>query len=224
MLIAPFVAQTAIATNVSAGAWPKYRGQRDLIISGFILEKSETTDRGAIELYSESGLGRGLSFVTEGNLQLEAERELSTLSAYSFKYSAKFLDNWAAGAMLGVDLKISDAETEAIEIGPTARFMFGRGFSNGVWINSEIGARDRDDEVSYFGELSLGKRFRNNDLAILKYMTEGGYLSNFGSNFQISYAKSIRKNWKLDFGYRQAVGNNSRTQNSGFVIGVWWQK
>ena len=208
----------------NAGAWGKQRGEIEIIIDSFVLDNSEITDKGAFELYSENGLGRGFSFVNEANVQLQAEKALSTLSVHSFKYARGFKDNWSAGIMLGVDAKIADIETETLELGPTARIMLGRGFKNGIWINGEIGARNRNEETSYFGELGLGKRFTNRDLLIVKYMTEGGYLSNFGSNVQISYVKAINRNWKLDFGYRKAIGNNGRTRNSGFVVGVWWQK
>ncbi len=217
-------AQSVVADAAFAGAWGKNQGEFEIIIEGFALSQSETTDRGAVEIYSERGFGRGLSIVSEANIQLEEDRTVSTISAHSIKYARPFNGNWSVAAMLGADLKITDIDAQTVQLGPTARVMLGRGFSNGAWVNGEIGARERDEGISYFGEFGVGKRFKNNDLIMLKYITEGGYLSNFGSNLQISYAKSITKNWKIDFGYRESVGNNSRLRNSGFLFGIWWQK
>lgn len=213
-----------LPTNSQAGAWGKAKGEMELILEGFVLSESETTDKGALEIYSENGLGGGISFVNEVNLQFEEQRTLSTISAHSVKYARSLYDNWSAGVMLGIDLKITDFEDQIATLGPTARLLLGRGFERGYWINSEIGVRERDDEASYFGEVAVGKRFKNNDLLIAKYITEGGYLSNFGSNIQISYAKTLSENWKIDFGYREAIGNNSRPKSSGFLVGIWWQK
>lgn len=203
-----------------AGAWLPQKGDLQIITNSYVTTSSDAPIKGDFEIYSEYGLNSKLAIITQATISDFHSSNFGGNAAISLRMPIFKYQNWISSTQIGAIVTKSDKFRD-IENGYEARISIGRGYDNGIWLDGEIGARYIQNQDLIFWEYSIGKKFKNDDLLILKGFNDDYLTSVSKSKIQLSYVHNFANDWALEIGWRQDFLSYNDEPARGVVIGLW---
>ncbi len=216
----------AIPSTTSAGAWLP-APQHGVLIANLVEVKTDQAQSGAsFEFYGEYGLKRGLAVVVAPSLSsaIQSPNKSWVLDEVQLGARRKIY----VGKTIAISTQISGFSIPQTQnqseraYGVETRIAVGKSFEEKGWVNIEAASRT-------CGETGIGSRFdatfglniAKNQRLILKAFGDGTGCTKAIVRAQISYVRPISDTLALEFGWRQAVDQNSASADRGLVIGLW---
>ncbi len=207
--------------NANAGAWVKAPKNGEIIVSNYN-PQTESELKTELDFYGEYGLNDNNSAIISGAYSKYGNSNYGYVSNIGIKHLFYSKDNLVLSTQLSAlfnQIDIYHNPQTKYEL----RFLAGKNFGNGFWINSEIGFRTPNNNEKIAYELAIGKNMPNGGNIILKYLRDDFAISQSVEKVQFSIVRPLKNNWFFEVGLRHDFGGYDLKENNGLMTGIWFR-